>query len=236
MADFNTTNSNFFNLVNVDANFIPRSLKNTYYLPPAAGLIGAVKPDGTTTTVDPDGTIHAIGGGGGGGVTGLAGTPIGLFLTGNIRLLAGTNITIVEDTLANTITFNAQGGGGGFGAYVQFAGSVAGGVNQQFTNVNLGNYTSVFNMTVLVNGVGLTPMTSFNLAGTVLTIFDYLAPSSVIQVISKGGGSGGGLDTIAGLPVAMAAEGMPTDLLQVQDDGVAWNVTPAQTITDGGNF
>lgn len=236
MPDFSTTNSSIYIVVNADGSGQPVSLKNQFYLPPAAGLIGAVKQDGVTTAIDPDGTIRVIGGGGTGGVTGLAATPTGQFITGNIRLLAGSErVTLTEDPIGKTITVDVVGGAA-TGGYVQFTGSAAGGVGQQFSNVNLGFYTNTNNVTLMVNGVALTPVSSFTLAGTILTVSDYLAPNSILQVIAKNTTGSGSAEVIAGLPVNPNAQGLATDLIQVVPDGTQWDVTPAVTVTDGGNF
>ena len=73
-------------------------LTNTYQLPIAtAGQIGAVKPDGTTITIDPDGTIH--------GASTYNLPTASATVLGGIKV--GENLTITEDG-----TLSASGGGG----------------------------------------------------------------------------------------------------------------------------
>lgn len=70
--------------------------------------------------------------------------------------------------------------------YIGFLGSATGGANQTFTNPTLGAYAAdETRMTVLVNGVAITPVESFVLNGDILTILDYLAPNAEVDVISK---------------------------------------------------
>ena len=72
-------------------------LTNTYQLPIAtAGQIGAVKPDGTTITIDPDGTIH--------GASTYNLPTASATVLGGIKV--GENLTITEDGV-----LSATGGG-----------------------------------------------------------------------------------------------------------------------------
>lgn len=97
--------------------------------------------------------------------------------------------------------------------YISFTGSLAGGAGQQFTDARLAGYFSQSNAaTVLVNGVGITPDTSYSINVNVLTIFDYLSPNASIQVISKSGGLGGtGTVTNIGMtaPTGFRVDGSP---------------------------
>jgi len=69
---------------------------NAYVLPPGSlSVLGGVKADGTSTQIDPDGTIHAVGVGGGGSVTLVSGT-------GAIQVTNGTTTPLVEVLPAST--------------------------------------------------------------------------------------------------------------------------------------
>lgn len=67
MADNSTINSSMYTIVNVDANNQPTTVKPTNLPIATNAIIGAVRPDNTTITVDANGILTAIGGGGGGG-------------------------------------------------------------------------------------------------------------------------------------------------------------------------
>lgn len=70
--------------------------------------------------------------------------------------------------------------------YEQFISSSVASSNQQFSSANFAFYDSNTTwMTVSVNGVVMTPITSYTLAGTVLTILDFLAPLALIEVTFK---------------------------------------------------
>lgn len=80
--------------------------------PAAVGVLGAVKPDGTTIIIQPDGTITAVGGGGGGGVSvvsvvtanGVSGTVANPTTTPAITLTLGA----ITPTSVNALTLAAQ--------------------------------------------------------------------------------------------------------------------------------
>lgn len=54
--------------------------------PATTSTLGGVKPDGTSITVDSDGTIHSSGGSGGGDVSGVKGDAESTYRTGNVNL------------------------------------------------------------------------------------------------------------------------------------------------------
>lgn len=87
--------------------------KNFFTANPAAvGVLGAVKPDGTSIIIAPDGTITAVGGGGGGGVSivsvvsanGVSGTVANPTTTPAITLTLGA----ITPTSVNALTLAAQ--------------------------------------------------------------------------------------------------------------------------------
>lgn len=105
LSQLNTDDkSNLVNAINsVNKQNIPIATENT---------VGVVKVDGTTTTVDKDGTIHAVGGGGGGGGTtdyaALSNKPKinNVELSGN-KSLDELNIA-AKDTTEQTLTSKAD--------------------------------------------------------------------------------------------------------------------------------
>lgn len=70
--------------------------------------------------------------------------------------------------------------------YVQFFSSPTASSNQQFISSDFVLYDSNTTwMTVSVNGVVMTPITSYTLSAAILTILDFLAPSALIEVAFK---------------------------------------------------
>ena len=63
-----------------------------------ASVKGAVKPDGTSTTVSADGSISAT-----------PATQAQVYTQDKVILVAGANVTLQKDDVANTITINASG-------------------------------------------------------------------------------------------------------------------------------
>jgi hypothetical protein len=85
---------------------------NLYVLPPAtASVLGGIKVDNTTVTVDPDGTLHAAGGGGGGSVTVVSGSAPIQVATGTttpaISVLDATTSAVGVVRLADTTALDA---------------------------------------------------------------------------------------------------------------------------------
>ena len=90
---------------------------NAYELPAAtSSTLGGVKPDGTTVTVDSDGTIHSTGGGGGGytlptmsaSTKGGAMLGSGLVINNDTLSLDGESYTSAEKTKLAGIEAGAQ--------------------------------------------------------------------------------------------------------------------------------
>lgn len=122
--------------------------------------------------------------------------------------------------------------------FLGFVGSVGGGTNQQFTSASLAGYNSVSSAaTVLVNGVGITPTTSYTISGNNLTIVDYLSPNAIIQVISKssGGGGGGGSGTVTsiGITVPTGFTVSPASITTFGVFAITYSATPIPTSSLG---
>lgn len=99
---------------------------NRYVLPKAStSVLGGVKPDGTTTTVDENGVIHAAGGGGGASdaykTVKVGATEIVASGEDTIEFVAGSNVGITPDAINKKITISAIGGGGGGGGTTDYS-------------------------------------------------------------------------------------------------------------------
>lgn len=98
-----------------------------------------------------------------------------------------TNVTWIYDG----IRWRQISGGGGTlpisqVPYVQFNSSPVASSNQQFVSASFALYdNNVSWATVSINGVLMTPSVNYSLAGSVLTILDFLAPSALIEVAFK---------------------------------------------------
>ena len=83
-------------------------------IPPSTGnggLAGAVKPDGTSITQDPDGTIHAVGGSGGSGSgSGQTGASFAPVVPAGAKDGSNTQYTLPAPVLANTGYFYVRNG------------------------------------------------------------------------------------------------------------------------------
>lgn len=195
MADKATINSNMYQVVNFDpVTFQPASLKQQYYLPPSAGYLGAVK-QGAGINIATDGTISATGGGA--GVASLAVTSAGILRIGNIKFLAGTNTTIVDNG-DNTFTWNATGGGG---VSVNIVGDWSSGgtskdqytapsvINAQGINlaIILTSGTTVVVSSVSVGGVSLTG--TFTVTGTFPNFAVAITSANVPDAVQLAGGA-----------------------------------------------
>jgi len=107
----------------------PQAAISFYPQPATNSLLGVVRPDGSTITVDDEGVISAVGGGGGGGsgsavlyVDSTEIAPLGgpeLQINGTdtasqskLNLVAGSNVTLSADG-SGDVTVAASGGGGG---------------------------------------------------------------------------------------------------------------------------
>lgn len=67
MPNKNTTLANLADIVNVDGNLFPTTVKVANLPIATTAVVGIVRPDNTTITIDANGVLTAIGGGGGGG-------------------------------------------------------------------------------------------------------------------------------------------------------------------------
>lgn len=82
---------------------------NNYVLPRATeNILGGVKADGTTTTIDNDGTIHAVGGRGGGATT------LESLSNVQIRALLDGDILMYDHKLKKWVNTFPESAGGGY--------------------------------------------------------------------------------------------------------------------------
>lgn len=111
-------------------------------------------------------------------------TPV---VTPAIYLNTQTRTTWIFNPVTSLWTQITGGSGGGVyqAPYVSFVSAATGSINQTFTSTTFAYYASASVMTVLVNGVAITPGSSYTLSGTTLTISDFLSSESLIEIISK---------------------------------------------------
>lgn len=109
-------------------------------------------------------------------------------------LVAGNGL--FGSVATNILTLQTLGSGSPF---LQFVAPIAG-TNQIFNSASLSNYNSnAFLVTVAVNGVVITPNTSYTLSSNSLTILDYLNQNAIVQVQYKSPGTGGTTAGVASL-------------------------------------
>lgn len=144
----------------------------------------------------------------------------------------------------NTLTLFGSDDAPNVGGYLQFTSANAGSANQQFINQDILNYGNVLNITLMVNGVALTPLEDYTLSGNTITVLDYLSPQSLIQIIAKnvasrasgtvtvvgtGAGLTGGPITTTGTVSMLPAT--TSSLGGVIVDGNSLAVTPSGTLS-----
>lgn len=130
------------------------------------------------------------------------------------------------------------------GGYLQFTSANIGSAGQMFISQDILNYDNVLNVTLMVNGVALTPLSDFTLLGNTITVLAYLSPQSLIQIIAKnvsdrasgtvtvvgtGAGLSGGPITTTGTVSLLPAT--TSSIGGVIVDGSSLAVTPAGTLS-----
>ena len=134
----------------IDSDAQPTIVLDNRYWPIAdTNQVGLVKVDGTTITVDEDGTIHSVGGGGGGG----GDEPI-TELTGDIDSHTANLLypTITNPTLSGEVNASAATVNGGVLKAVEFKGTIQAD-QSEINNITL-NEANINNAVLLGNLVG----------------------------------------------------------------------------------